>query len=154
MSFDVLSEDNEHTHEDGISSCHDCSSPKQRLAEVLFGLQQGHGLHARAHWAGSVASVLLVFCAVYPGTAGPGREGESPEETLQRRLKESERVEERVTYVDSEAELEAELQRAGSKLVVLEASMRRERTTADFPLLLAPTNTVSFPSWSSSFLML
>jgi len=48
------------------------------------------------------------------------RPEESPEEALERRLRESQRVEERVNYVDSPQEFEEALRKAGNKLVVFE----------------------------------
>lgn len=48
------------------------------------------------------------------------RPGETPEEALERRLKESERVEERVQYVNSVEELDKNLTDAGDRLVVVE----------------------------------
>lgn len=49
------------------------------------------------------------------------RPGETPEQASQRRLRESERVEERVSYVSSMAEFRERLDKAAGKLVVLEA---------------------------------
>lgn len=46
--------------------------------------------------------------------------GETPEEALERRLRESERVDERVTFVNSIQELENEFEKAGDRLVVVE----------------------------------
>jgi len=48
------------------------------------------------------------------------RPGETPEEALERRLKESERVEERVQFVNSVEELEKRMSDAGDRLVVVE----------------------------------
>ena len=46
--------------------------------------------------------------------------GETPEEALERRLRESERVDERVTFVNSIGELQKEFEKAGERLVVVE----------------------------------
>jgi len=48
------------------------------------------------------------------------RPGETPDQALQRRKRESDRVEERVTYITSEAEFDREMERAGGRLVVVE----------------------------------
>lgn len=48
------------------------------------------------------------------------RPGETKEQALERRLRESERVEERVIYVTNDTELEEELEAAGDALVVVE----------------------------------
>eukprot|EP00889_Picochlorum_renovo_P000412 jgi/Picre1/27442/NNA_000409.t1 len=48
------------------------------------------------------------------------RPNETPEEALERRRRESERVEERVTFVNSVPELEARLEKAKNRLVVIE----------------------------------
>lgn len=48
------------------------------------------------------------------------RPGETKEEAMKRRLKESERVEERVVYITSEEELSEEMENAGEALVVVE----------------------------------
>jgi thiol-disulfide isomerase/thioredoxin len=50
----------------------------------------------------------------------PTRSGETEEEALARRLRESERVEERVQYVDTVADLERIFDSAGDRLVVIE----------------------------------
>jgi hypothetical protein len=46
--------------------------------------------------------------------------GETPEEAYARRLRESQRVEERIINIDSEADFQRQLAEAGNKLVVLE----------------------------------
>lgn len=52
--------------------------------------------------------------------ASPLRPGETPEQALERRMRESERVEERVVYISSSEEWDAELEKAGQRLIVLE----------------------------------
>eukprot|EP00887_Chlorella_sp_A99_P001357 scaffold8.g1357.t1 len=60
-------------------------------------------------------------CAVRVTAVYDLRPGETPEQASQRRLRESERVEERVSYVSSMAEFRERLDKAAGKLVVLEA---------------------------------
>eukprot|EP00890_Picochlorum_soloecismus_P000765 jgi/Picsp_1/168/NSC_00168-R1_thioredoxin-like protein cdsp32 len=53
------------------------------------------------------------------------RPGETPEEALERRVKESERVEERIQYVNSVVEFEKRLTEAGDRLVVVEVGSEK-----------------------------
>ena len=53
------------------------------------------------------------------------RPGETPEQALERRRRESERVEERIKYVTTSAEFDDEMTKAGNKLVVLEVHSER-----------------------------
>lgn len=73
---------------------------------------------SRVLGASSLGRRGSVLCCAQVGSRPSS--GETPEEALQRRLRESERVEERVTFVDSIAELEREFDKAGERLVVVE----------------------------------
>ena len=55
-----------------------------------------------------------------PAVVSALRPNETPEEALERRLKESERVEERVTYVETIDDFEFQMEKAGDRLVVVE----------------------------------
>ena len=60
--------------------------------------------------------------------------GEAPDDALKRRLRESQRVEERVTYIYNSDDWRRELASAGSGLVVLEVRVHASVSSKKLPL--------------------
>lgn len=71
------------------------------------------------HGQGQRAWVLPLGQQQRRSVAARVKPGETPEQVLERRMREAAQVEERVTYIHNKAEWEAELAKAGNKLVVL-----------------------------------
>lgn len=89
-----------------------------RTCGIAMNSQKLTTKHAVGHSRPS--RVIYKIQRPYSGRCSALRPNETPEEALERRRRESERVEERVSFVNSVSELKAQFEKAENRLVVIE----------------------------------